>query len=87
MKREIEDFLRQDGNWKSFANEEQDMLKEAELVDVDVITMEQEKQRIFFDVSIIYKLHDENQKQVLESGVAILGERGDIQSATSNKLS
>jgi hypothetical protein len=80
MKEKLEAFLRMNGNWKRFINEEPNELKQLTVLGVNVTTFLQEGKHVYFDVSIIYA-HPSGQKQSYESGVAALDKNGNVTEA------
>jgi hypothetical protein len=76
MKSEVVNFLSANDNWKLFINDNRD-LKGAILLKADVLTIQQEENKVNFDVSIIYTAQG-RQEQVLKSGRATINNMGEI---------
>ena len=84
MKEGIEQWLRKDGYWKGFIGKDVESRKDALLIDLDVITLEQENEKIHFNVSIIYTCIGGRQKQIIESGIATISSVGILKDVSCN---
>lgn|GEM_PF-2459468 len=72
------------GHWKGFL-EESEQSKDTILLDMDVVTIQQESEKIYFDASIIYFSKEEGQKQIVESGVVTISKEGTIKKVSIKK--
>ena len=83
MEDKIEDFLSTTGSWKIFIEEYPDKAEHAILLSINVVTVQPEEREVYFDLSMIYTLKSNGQKQVYKSGLALLNEKGEIKKVVS----
>ncbi|HTA81529.1 MAG TPA: hypothetical protein VK783_01220 [Bacteroidia bacterium] len=78
MKDELKKILSKDDNWKYILRNDSKELKDARLVSLDIVTIDEEDKIVYFDASIVYGSDNGVQRQAYESGAVTVEEGGSI---------